>query len=315
MESLIISILPPELERVVFEISALSHPKSILNLLRVARRVKHWVEPLLYRTLVIQRTAESTDLFPSCNPETFIQIARRHPAPFLRDTVRNLLVWMPSTEEAYAIVSACSRVENLYICVNGDPEFPICEPILDTFKSLRALILLRPPPKNPAPELAVLADNPRFVMMWFNNYVEDWQKSVLTGDDYWARADQLIAKRISEEVDRRTFFLNEVEEDAEYNIPGRTFFLNEFPVSEGNWVSHNEMRPRDESQTRDAIRMLKIAAGGLRISETTDDGSRVLCAHHDSILSAQIARARLGKGLRALGAETKSFLPPEDWRA
>jgi len=82
-----------------------------------------------------------------------------------------------------------------------------------------------------------------------------WQKGVLTGDDYWARADQLIAKRISGVIDRestslqlftrdndvfdvlgRVLFLNEVEEDAEYNVPGRTFFVNQFvpEVSEQN---------------------------------------------------------------------------------
>ncbi|KAJ7176342.1 hypothetical protein C8R43DRAFT_557444 [Mycena crocata] len=47
--------LPPELERQIFETSALAHcqPVATLNLMLVAWRVKNWVEPLLYRTVVL----------------------------------------------------------------------------------------------------------------------------------------------------------------------------------------------------------------------------------------------------------------------
>ncbi|KAF8169170.1 hypothetical protein K438DRAFT_240345 [Mycena galopus ATCC 62051] len=47
------SALPPELERKIFEIAALSDSGTIPPLLRVARRVLEWIEPLLYRVLVI----------------------------------------------------------------------------------------------------------------------------------------------------------------------------------------------------------------------------------------------------------------------
>ncbi|KAJ7052082.1 hypothetical protein C8F01DRAFT_1376424 [Mycena amicta] len=45
--------LPRELEREIFYTAALLHPLTIPKLLRVARRVLIWVEPLLYRTLRI----------------------------------------------------------------------------------------------------------------------------------------------------------------------------------------------------------------------------------------------------------------------
>ncbi|KAF8134670.1 hypothetical protein K438DRAFT_1997711 [Mycena galopus ATCC 62051] len=47
------STLLPELERGIFEIAALSDSGVIPSLLRVARRVLEWIEPLLYRVMVI----------------------------------------------------------------------------------------------------------------------------------------------------------------------------------------------------------------------------------------------------------------------
>ncbi|KAJ7025804.1 hypothetical protein C8F04DRAFT_126711 [Mycena alexandri] len=43
--------LPPELERQIFETTALAHRVMIPTLLRVARRTHVWIEPLLYRIL------------------------------------------------------------------------------------------------------------------------------------------------------------------------------------------------------------------------------------------------------------------------
>ncbi|KAJ6481923.1 hypothetical protein C8R45DRAFT_1003463 [Mycena sanguinolenta] len=47
------SRLPPELERQIFEIAANSHSKSIPTLLLVARRVKIWLEPILYNVVFL----------------------------------------------------------------------------------------------------------------------------------------------------------------------------------------------------------------------------------------------------------------------
>ncbi|KAJ6482777.1 hypothetical protein C8R45DRAFT_307587 [Mycena sanguinolenta] len=46
-------LLPPELEQTIFEVIALSWPRSIPRLMLVAWRVKSWVEPLLYRTIIV----------------------------------------------------------------------------------------------------------------------------------------------------------------------------------------------------------------------------------------------------------------------
>ncbi|KAJ7645349.1 hypothetical protein B0H17DRAFT_1216056 [Mycena rosella] len=99
---------PVDLERLIFELVALSHPVSIPNLMLVAWRVKNWqvaqslwfsldlrchcdfrVEPLLYRTLVFNVDPIEGLLF--CPEEAFRMIARAKPA-LLRGYVRNLLV-------------------------------------------------------------------------------------------------------------------------------------------------------------------------------------------------------------------------------
>ncbi|KAJ6505230.1 hypothetical protein C8R45DRAFT_1181337 [Mycena sanguinolenta] len=46
--------LPPELERGIFEIAALARPIWIPALILVARRVKFWVEPLLYHVVLLK---------------------------------------------------------------------------------------------------------------------------------------------------------------------------------------------------------------------------------------------------------------------
>ncbi|KAF7368085.1 hypothetical protein MSAN_00874600 [Mycena sanguinolenta] len=46
--------LPPELERGIFEIAALAQPAWIPVLMLVARRVRIWVEPLLYRVVFLK---------------------------------------------------------------------------------------------------------------------------------------------------------------------------------------------------------------------------------------------------------------------
>ncbi|KAF7310232.1 hypothetical protein MIND_00396900 [Mycena indigotica] len=54
--------LPPEIEREIFETTAISSPRMCYPLLRVARRVCAWIEPMLYRTLMFHERSTSADL-------------------------------------------------------------------------------------------------------------------------------------------------------------------------------------------------------------------------------------------------------------
>ncbi|KAJ7138857.1 hypothetical protein C8R46DRAFT_1013852 [Mycena filopes] len=75
--------LPPELERQIFETAAFAIPLTIPTLLRVARRTRVWIEPLLYRVLGpgIRKEREmfrAIRLFLNTKPPRFFADAVRH---------------------------------------------------------------------------------------------------------------------------------------------------------------------------------------------------------------------------------------------
>ncbi|KAJ6595068.1 hypothetical protein DFH09DRAFT_1357821 [Mycena vulgaris] len=245
---------PLDLERHIFEITAISRPVCIPTLLRVALRVKEWTEPQLYCTLLVESTTISE--LPSCSIEALDMISRTKSALF----VRNLLVGKPV---GTCTLSAFTGVENLWtaddlpdvpinmsplkylhchwsqgitrppffgithlelftvdlqeaqkvlanfpqlthFALNGTPALRICAEIL-RMSSLRALVILKTWAGELYPELGTLADEARLVILHLPDYRVDWWSGVLTGRDYWVRADTFIARRISGEIDRREF--------------------------------------------------------------------------------------------------------------
>ncbi|KAJ7737316.1 hypothetical protein B0H16DRAFT_105665 [Mycena metata] len=92
--------LPPELERKIFEIAASAGNTTIPPLLRVAKRVKIWLEPLLYRRVLIPSRPSSGEPFLS-NGDVMISITalaaamQRLPPGFLATHVHHLYleVW------------------------------------------------------------------------------------------------------------------------------------------------------------------------------------------------------------------------------
>ncbi|KAJ7127536.1 hypothetical protein C8R43DRAFT_1240298 [Mycena crocata] len=110
--------LPTEVEQQIFELSALSRPVSVPNLMRVAWRIKQWVEPILYRTLVIN--CEPIDGLPACTLGTFKFILNTKSPSFLRDSVRNVIVedhWSGVADEVF---SKLTGLTNLYILRGED---------------------------------------------------------------------------------------------------------------------------------------------------------------------------------------------------
>ncbi|KAJ7807639.1 hypothetical protein B0H13DRAFT_2482905 [Mycena leptocephala] len=103
--------LPPELERVVFETAAMSAGLTFIpNLMLVASRVKDWIEPLLYRVVII-----CSGRVPRGFPVLTYDI-------LLRSSVRSLFLdhnANPSSVEA--ILSACSHVTNLFVQLPSTP--------------------------------------------------------------------------------------------------------------------------------------------------------------------------------------------------
>ncbi|KAJ7723174.1 hypothetical protein B0H16DRAFT_343780 [Mycena metata] len=72
-----VALLPPELEREIFEETALMHKAAIPNLLLVARRVLVWIEPLLYRVVCVGRPPlkSAPAILTSAKPPVFFHNA------------------------------------------------------------------------------------------------------------------------------------------------------------------------------------------------------------------------------------------------
>ncbi|KAF7362967.1 Tyrosinase central domain-containing protein [Mycena venus] len=108
--------LPVELEREIFETAALSDPQSILTLILVARRVKIWIEPLLYRVVSVteaRRFKETTRR--RMTSATYFKMLHSKPASFLHTHVRHVaLASTVTSDELDAILTKCgSSIVNL----------------------------------------------------------------------------------------------------------------------------------------------------------------------------------------------------------
>ncbi|KAJ6529223.1 hypothetical protein B0H19DRAFT_1193455 [Mycena capillaripes] len=135
-------ILPVDLEREVFETTALMYPKSTPKLLLIARRVKFWIEPLPYRVVCISAPCEpDSDLDESfsaleiCEPEPdslptnefdiFYSYKEFHHLlkvkPVIGSYVRHLAFMDNQTAaEITSILSACGAITNLLLFFVGD---------------------------------------------------------------------------------------------------------------------------------------------------------------------------------------------------
>ncbi|KAJ7808792.1 hypothetical protein B0H14DRAFT_3761001 [Mycena olivaceomarginata] len=117
--------LPTELERAIFEVAAVSWPRSIPKFMLVTWRVKKWLvhfwaslEPLLYRTLVVaddrDRDRGRDSRLPSIAPDTLRSLIHSKSPTFFRDSVRHLNLIEPEAEDV-SILTACSAIENLWL--------------------------------------------------------------------------------------------------------------------------------------------------------------------------------------------------------
>ncbi|KAJ7443153.1 hypothetical protein FB451DRAFT_95501, partial [Mycena latifolia] len=100
---------PPELEREIFEITALVHPGTIPTLLRVARRVHIWIEPFQYRTVSVGGTSPFSDM-----GHAILRATRSKPASFFHNAVRHLFLDTSASwtlDEAVEVLKVCTGLE------------------------------------------------------------------------------------------------------------------------------------------------------------------------------------------------------------
>ncbi|KAJ7651339.1 hypothetical protein FB45DRAFT_890313 [Roridomyces roridus] len=260
--------LPRELERAIFELVALSHPVFIPSLMLLASRVKQWIDPFLYRTLVIgmdNSRLKQADRQRTYTLKQWGRIAELQAS--LLEFTRNLMMDVaPGNNRTTlnALLLACPNVQNLYMpwasysppptetidvlelrhlycdvddlvktnpfsrpffqnishlelfSPPADKDWPglirlprlthlafnnelltLFQRLLNECASLRVLVVLDTP--RPSSDYSELANDTRFVMMEVEDFIDDWQCGVLDGNDYWARAEDFIAKRIGGE--------------------------------------------------------------------------------------------------------------------
>ncbi|KAJ7880792.1 hypothetical protein B0H14DRAFT_2706667 [Mycena olivaceomarginata] len=118
--------LPAELEQVIFETTAHIGPLSIPTLMLIAWRVKKWVEPLLYQTIVVSDSgadADAKNLEGHRKPfrcRTIYRVVQQSKS-FPGNSVRDLFLSWEPTQEAVpkALLTACRSVENLWLSTAG----------------------------------------------------------------------------------------------------------------------------------------------------------------------------------------------------
>ncbi|KAJ7159752.1 hypothetical protein C8R46DRAFT_906451 [Mycena filopes] len=114
---------PPELEREIFEWTALRDPRSIPMLILVAQRVKIWVEPLLYRIIFLSRFLTLDDA-PTVSAEVLRKTIHQKPADFLRTSVHHLYI-----DHNFAgrdsVLGACTGTRDLFLGFNVTPDLSL----------------------------------------------------------------------------------------------------------------------------------------------------------------------------------------------
>ncbi|KAJ7078015.1 hypothetical protein B0H15DRAFT_540342 [Mycena belliarum] len=96
------TLLPPELEREIFEICALTRPVIIPKLMLVAWRVKNWVEPLLYRVVHISPERYPSLGVPLFTSDILARVLSERPG-LLENSVRHMYTWSP--EESTILIA------------------------------------------------------------------------------------------------------------------------------------------------------------------------------------------------------------------
>ncbi|KAJ7121819.1 hypothetical protein C8R43DRAFT_1112098 [Mycena crocata] len=122
-------VLPVELEREIFEIAARSRPGSIPTLVLVASRVKFWVEPFLYRTIILDEYTQLVEGYPALSCRSFPRVAQGKPSSLFRDSVRHLLLSVVVEGiDVHCFLTTCSQIENLFLM--GHHRLPIYLPAI-----------------------------------------------------------------------------------------------------------------------------------------------------------------------------------------
>ncbi|KAJ7613221.1 hypothetical protein FB45DRAFT_939193, partial [Roridomyces roridus] len=114
--------VPLDLEHTIFRIAALSRPSRIPNLMLVAHRVKVWVEPLMYRVVLLHDDNDEglmLDGLPRLTYNTFLCLLTTKPPEFFASSVKHLFLGNASpsphslSDHMRSILDTCTGVLSL----------------------------------------------------------------------------------------------------------------------------------------------------------------------------------------------------------
>ncbi|KAJ7239499.1 hypothetical protein C8J57DRAFT_1478395 [Mycena rebaudengoi] len=162
-------IFPPDLEREIFEMTATEHPKTMTSLVLVAHRVLQWIEPLLYRTLVLTHKSRQHRVY------ALMLAAQRTPAKFTKYT-QNLFLWheqnSPNDKCAMLLMSLCNGISRLSLFDSK----PAMLPALDNMRVNRLAVSLASLFGNPSDPCQIGIGRPLFQAV---THLEVWDTSEL----------------------------------------------------------------------------------------------------------------------------------------
>ncbi|KAJ7636557.1 hypothetical protein FB45DRAFT_906819 [Roridomyces roridus] len=120
--------LPPELERLIFETTALRYPGRIPTLLLLTKRVHEWIEPLLYQVIPIIVIEDRSETCRRMSGSRMLEQLRAgdRPLQFVSSAVRdveilNLELFRGGSENVWAdddlkrVLSACTNMRSLLV--------------------------------------------------------------------------------------------------------------------------------------------------------------------------------------------------------
>ncbi|KAJ6496267.1 hypothetical protein C8R45DRAFT_1132315 [Mycena sanguinolenta] len=226
-------LLPPELEKEIFEVLALSSLTLIPKLVLVSKRVRIWLEPLLYKHLSVcdPHFRHTRSELLRISSDEYLEILNSKPASFLRDHVHHLAmanlpdatveralsscteirsnaasfsrlthleIFGPQTQSATCWPGDLSRLPALtHLLIHWSPEEFSEPPLRDILAECRALeVLIRSlMHEKHAERYGYFADDVRAVTWLSKMFLDEWEKSMLGGEDHWFLADAFVHRR------------------------------------------------------------------------------------------------------------------------
>ncbi|KAF8212858.1 hypothetical protein K438DRAFT_1805181, partial [Mycena galopus ATCC 62051] len=211
--------LPSELECIIFEIAALLRPQTIPSLMLIAQRVKHWVEPLLYRVLILSTNKGiNTHGFPCIPIDVLRSAIARKPPPFFEScrlchlAIQVIPLFAPHSIEFTAPIFR--NVTHLHLSDSGGRKLPgdigarlaLAPALTHISCSCRAGVAALHARIRTAATLQCIVvftfarrvkiHDPHDV-----RFMGSWLQAAATGHDYWALADAFIAAKRAGRVD------------------------------------------------------------------------------------------------------------------